>query len=162
MTHSTVLEAMTHEELVKHALDLQAQLDSVAYSIDTHDLAYVFSSMFSVPEEYISTAMVERARDLMKSKFAINEETSEIIEFLEAKQVDWKEEYGVYSGLLDNDGDILVYFTDERGDHQADLLISGEAEVHRFLETVLGDGWEEQVTDSPSFSFHLSSLENYA
>lgn len=161
MNNQQQLEAMTHEELLKHALTLEEEKANTVYAIGSEDLVYVFSSMFSIPDEFVSPAMIEKARELMKFKFTFDEETSQISDFLNAKNVNWGAEFGTYSGVLDNDGDVLVYLSADPGDADPDMVLSEESDVQRFLEHVLGDDWEQQVTDSPRFHFTVDSLEDY-
>lgn len=162
MDTRTRLENMTHTELVNHAMSLEKMNENTVYSIDTEDLSYALSTMLSVTESFIPEALVEKAQEFMRGRFTIDEESTQIADFLDCQEANWKTDLGDYSGRVDNDGDVLIYFTETpEEDEEADIVLSGDEQTAEFFQHVFGDGWMVMIEASPFFQFKREQLEGY-
>lgn len=162
MDRLTHLQNMTHEELVNHALDLERTKENIVYAIDREDLAYALMTMTSVPEAFITDELIDVAKEKMQFKFTISEETEQITDFLCAQDVEWATVHGDFSGFVDNNGDVLIFFSESQQDKdEVDIVLSGDDETAGFFEHIIGDGWREQIEDSPYFTFNREKLSGF-
>lgn len=159
----TKLQNMTHEELVAHALNLETQKTNLVYGIGKEDLVYVLSSMLSIPESFISKELVEKASELMQSRFCFDEETTQIINFLEAQQMDWNVATATFTGYVDAYGTVhIAHAAPGQLDEDNFKEIKGDANTSLFLKHVLGADWFNKVQESPHFTFEREAIENIA
>lgn len=161
MDRLTHLENMTHEELVARVMDLEKTNQNTVYSIDREDVAYALMTMTSVPESFISEELIDLAKQEMQFRFGFDEENTQITNFLDAQGVEWSTVHGNYSGRVDNNGNVLIYFNGEVTDDEPDVMISGNNEVETFFEHIRGEGWQESIEESPYFTFNRSQLSGY-
>lgn len=161
MDRLTHLQSMTHEELVARVMDLEKTNANTVYSIDREDVAYALMTMTSVPEAFIPEKLIDVAQEEMKFRFGFDEENTQITDFLDGQEVSWATAHGDYSGRVDNDGNVLIYFNEQVAEDKPDIVLSGDEETEEFFEHIRGEGWRDSIDESPYFTFSRSQLSGY-
>lgn len=161
MDRLTHLQNMTHEELVNRVMDLEKTDKNTVYSIDREDVAYALMTMTSVPEAFITEELIDEAQQKMHLRFTFTEENGQITDFLDAQNVNWATVHGDYSGRVDNDGNVLIYFSEQVTDDEPDIVLTGNEQTEAFFEHIRGEGWQESIEESPYFSFNRAQLSGF-